>query len=195
MYGMIPSANTENRSSPPPENKFIQPNKVPEICDSRSANACPSIPGVGTATPIRYTASIAAVNKRRRRNSGMREAFANPSSIQFCRILNYFRRSAPRIDFIARALRKRLSANRQCERQVAIAQHLDLLSSFDQPPVSEHRRINRRAFTENGEAAQVDRSVLFTSRGIFLQSCETTLRQASLQRHLSTLVSGRRVAA
>ncbi len=81
MYGMMPSARTEKCSSAPPENRLTQPKSVPLVCWKSEASAWPSMPGVGTATPRRNTASIAAVNTRRRRNSGMREAFENPSSI------------------------------------------------------------------------------------------------------------------
>ncbi len=78
---MMPSARTENCWSAPPEKRLTQPKSVPLAASKNDCSACPSIPGVGTATPIRYTASIAAVNSSRRRNSGMREAFENPSSI------------------------------------------------------------------------------------------------------------------
>ena len=79
---MMPRAKTENRSSAPPENRFTHPNSVLEAASKKAASACPSIPGVGTATPMRYTTSIMAVNHSRRRNSGMRDAFENPSSIK-----------------------------------------------------------------------------------------------------------------
>src|SRR5712692_6336366 len=192
---MMPSAKTENRSSPPPENRLIQPNKVPERCDSRSASACPSIPGVGTATPIRYTANIAAVNSRRRRSSGMREAFANPSSIQFCRILNQFRHSAESIDFFACALRKRMSANCQLERQVAITQDLHLVTRPNQPAISHNCRVDHLTFSKGGKAAQVYMGVLVTPGRIFGEPFETPFRQTPLQRHLPTFVSGRCVTA
>ena len=81
MYGMMPSARTEKRSSAPPENRLTQPKSVPLAASKNEARAWPSMPGVGTATPMRYTASIMAVKTRRRRNSGMREAFEKPSSI------------------------------------------------------------------------------------------------------------------
>ncbi len=81
MYGMMPSARTEKRSSAPPENRLTHPNSVPLAASKNEASAWPSMPGVGTATPIRYTASMQAVKTSRRRNSGMREAFENPSSI------------------------------------------------------------------------------------------------------------------
>ena len=50
---MMPKAKTENRSSAPPENRLIQPNRVLRAASKNEASACPSIPGVGTATPNR----------------------------------------------------------------------------------------------------------------------------------------------
>ena len=85
---MMPRAKTEKRSSAPPENRLTQPNSVLEAASKNAASACPSIPGVGTATPARYTTSITAVNHSRRRNSGMREAFENPSSIKLRVVLD-----------------------------------------------------------------------------------------------------------
>ena len=47
MYGMIPSANNENRSSAPPENMLNRPTM--ELCVSRNncASAAGFIPGTG----------------------------------------------------------------------------------------------------------------------------------------------------
>jgi len=55
MYGMIPSAKIEKRSSAPPENKFTRPKTEPCACAcwKKAAMASLSIPGVGTATPTR----------------------------------------------------------------------------------------------------------------------------------------------
>src|SRR5574341_1097996 len=77
---MIPSAKIEKRSSAPPENRLTNPNIVLRACSKNCARALPSMPGVGTATPMRYTASMAKVNSRRRRSSGIRDAFWKPST-------------------------------------------------------------------------------------------------------------------
>src|SRR5215469_10888197 len=109
MYGMMPSAKTEKRSSAPPENRFAQPKSVPFAWSKKFASAWPSIPGVGTATPIRYTASISAVKISRRRSSGIRDAFPKPSSIAGWDYLFYA--TACVGNLFARALRKRIGAH------------------------------------------------------------------------------------
>src|SRR5271169_4644478 len=104
---MMPKAKIENRSSAPPENRLAKPKRV--LADDASKNednACPSIPGVGIATPTRYTTSIAAVNNSRRRNSGMREAFENPSSIQCVSAFDQIGAAAGRRDLFARVAGK-----------------------------------------------------------------------------------------
>ena len=53
MYGMMPSAKIEKRSSAPPENRFTSPTMLLRACWKNCDNACPSIPGVGIATPRR----------------------------------------------------------------------------------------------------------------------------------------------
>ena len=53
MYGMIPSAKIENRSRAPPENRLTIPNMVLRGASKNAANALPSMPGVGIATPTR----------------------------------------------------------------------------------------------------------------------------------------------
>ena len=53
MYGMMPSARTEKRSSAPPENRLTHPKSVPLAASKNEASAWPSMPGVGTATPMR----------------------------------------------------------------------------------------------------------------------------------------------
>src|ERR1043166_1191804 len=81
MYGIMPNEKTENCSNAPPEKRFRKPNRVPFCCSKNAAIACRSMPGVGTWTPRRYTASIASVNKTRRLSSGTREAFWKPLSM------------------------------------------------------------------------------------------------------------------
>ncbi len=53
MYGMMPSAKIEKRSSAPPENMLTNPSIVLRACSKNAASAWPSMPGVGIATPIR----------------------------------------------------------------------------------------------------------------------------------------------
>src|SRR5271155_1239549 len=122
---MMPKAKIENRSSAPPENRLTQPKSVLDAASKNDASACPSIPGVGIATPTRYTTSIAAVNNSRRRNSGMREAFENPSSIQPVSTLDQICAAAGRRDLLTRAARKSVGLYRQPDFQFAAAQHLD----------------------------------------------------------------------
>src|SRR5579872_3116105 len=141
MYGMMPRAKIEKRSSAPPENIFAHPNRVPGAASNSEASACPSIPGVGTATPMRYTASIKAVKISRRRNSGMREAPEKPSSIAglaACTtgvnlsarphdlgsggLLCQLGRASRLTNFFSRALRERIGAHVQLNVQVPVAE-------------------------------------------------------------------------
>src|SRR5579863_2957215 len=110
---MMPRAKIENRSSAPPENRLTQPNSVLEAASKNDESACPSIPGVGIATPTRYTTSIPAVNNSRRRSSGMREALENPSSIRSVRTLDQFGAAAGRRYLLAGAARKGVRMHRQ----------------------------------------------------------------------------------
>src|SRR5688572_7927343 len=79
MYGMMPSANTDNLRNAPPEKRSIKPRKEPAFCRTNSSNRRASTPGVGTCCPKRYTASIASVNRIRVRRSGMRNTLAMAS--------------------------------------------------------------------------------------------------------------------
>ena len=53
MYGMMPSAKIEKRSSAPPENRFTRPKKLLAASSKNFFSAALSIPGVGIATPTR----------------------------------------------------------------------------------------------------------------------------------------------
>src|SRR5215470_14688098 len=123
MYGIMPNEKTENCSKAPPEKRLRNPNSVPFCCSKKAAMAWRSIPGVGTCTPRRYTASIASVNNTRRRSSGTREAFWKPLSMTCYQ----FNLSAGRFYLLFRFSRKSMGFDRQWFRQRAIAQNLDPL--------------------------------------------------------------------
>ena len=53
MYGMMPSAKIEKRSSAPPENRFTRPRMLFFAAAKNCARAWPSMPGVGTWHPSR----------------------------------------------------------------------------------------------------------------------------------------------
>src|SRR5208282_3598446 len=194
MYGMIPSAKTEKRSSAPPENRLIHPNRVDFAASKNEASACPSIPGVGTATPIRYTASIAAVNNSRRRNSGMREAFETPSSIQLC-AFQQLHSAARGGDFLARSRRKGVRLDRQFGLQLAVSEHLHHLSLRHKAALRHRRRIDRLAFGEDRQPRKIDQRVALAARRILQQAAKPALGQPPLERHLTAFIAGRRVPA
>ena len=53
MYGMIPSANTVNRDSAPPENRLNIP-RIPPCCPWNSCDSWfGSMPGTGMCAPTR----------------------------------------------------------------------------------------------------------------------------------------------
>ena len=65
MYGMIPSATTEKRSSAPPENMLNMSRMVPRCWSNSSASAIGLIPGTGMWVARRNTTS--APTKKRMR--------------------------------------------------------------------------------------------------------------------------------
>jgi hypothetical protein len=75
IYGIMPRAKTESLSRAPPENMSKSPNKVPRAEAKKVASASPSIPGVGTAQPIRYTSKSPKVHRTRLFNSGILKTF------------------------------------------------------------------------------------------------------------------------
>src|SRR5438270_26051 len=84
MYGMMPSAKTDSRSSAPPENRFTSEYTSAELefCAwvRQVLIAEMETPGPGTLAPSRYTAIIARENNSLRRRSGVRNAAANACS-------------------------------------------------------------------------------------------------------------------
>ena len=81
MYGMIPSENTANRVSAPPENRSMNcraPCVFTLFCSCASAEKLRS--GTGTREPIRNTAMIASVNRIFLRRSGILNALPNAFS-------------------------------------------------------------------------------------------------------------------
>src|ERR1700728_3629925 len=192
---MMPSAKIEKRSSAPPENKFTQPNSVLEAASKNEADACPSIPGVGIATPTRYTTSIAAVNSSRRRSSGMREAFENPSSIQCVSAFDQISAAAGRRDLLARIAGKSVGPNRQLDFQVAAAENLDFPTGAHQSTINQNRRIDGLALGETDQLAQVDLGEALARLFVFLQSAKAALRNPARERHLTAFVTHRRVTA
>src|SRR3712207_4040637 len=84
MYGMIPSAKTDSRSSAPPENRLTS-EYTSRWSEAWAASrqllmASTDTPGPGMAAPNRYTAMIARENSSLRRRSGVRNAAANACS-------------------------------------------------------------------------------------------------------------------
>src|SRR5690606_5137441 len=75
-------ANTVNRPSAPPENRFKNPKMLPPATPSCSASATASTPGTGTKDPIRNTANRPRVYRIFRRSSGILSAFLSASSTQ-----------------------------------------------------------------------------------------------------------------
>jgi hypothetical protein len=74
MYGMIPSANTANWVSAPPEKSCRNPRTPPSsACVRRVATASRSMPGTGMNDPNRYRAIIRSVNSTLFRRSGIRK--------------------------------------------------------------------------------------------------------------------------
>jgi len=53
IYGIIPNANTDNRSRAPPENMLNMSRIVPRCCSNMIARAAGSIPGTGINVPKR----------------------------------------------------------------------------------------------------------------------------------------------
>ena len=79
-YGMIPSANSENRESAPAGEEVQQAEDVPPWPLKYSLIVAESTPGAGTHEPRRYSARINAVKRTRCRSSGTRHALASQES-------------------------------------------------------------------------------------------------------------------
>src|SRR5271156_6214272 len=210
---MMPRAKIEKRSSAPPENIFAHPNRVPGAASKSEASACPSIPGVGTATPIRYTASMKAVKSSRRRNSGMRDAPEKPSSIAGLAaratginltarphdlwsggLLCQLGRASRLGNLVARALRERIGAHRQFIVQIPVAQDFDLESRLGEVFPDQCRNIDRSAIGEIRQLLQVDDDEFVATLLVLKQTAKSALRDAPLQRHLPAFISRRRIA-
>src|ERR1700730_4745879 len=192
---MMPSAKIEKHYSAPPENRLTHPNNVLEAASKNEASACPSIPGVGTATPIRYTASIAAVKSSRRRSSGMREAFEKPSSIKPVSSPDQLCIAARGNDFLSRTFRECMGAHGDFTLQFTVAQHLNLTSSSYQATIRHQGRVDLFTVGESSEPADIDFGELIAARGILEQPPEATFGNPPLQRHRAALVSRWRISA
>jgi len=72
IYGMIPSAKTENRPSAPPENMLNMSTIVPRCRSINCSSASGLIPGTGMNVPKRNTARAARTNNSRLRSSVIR---------------------------------------------------------------------------------------------------------------------------
>src|SRR5216684_2482049 len=118
---MMPKEKTENCSRAPPEKRLRKPKRVPFCCSKNAAMAWRSMPGVGTCTPRRYTASIASVNSTRRLSSGTLEAFWKPLSINCYQ----FRLPTGGFNFLFGLGGKPMGPDGQRFGQRAIAQNLD----------------------------------------------------------------------
>src|SRR5262245_26227981 len=181
MYGMMPSAAIENCSSAPPDSRLTKPSTESRICSKNSASALPSMPGVGMTTTARYTASMAKVNRSRRRSSGMRPAFANPSST-----FDHLGAAAGCGDTRLCRLAEGVGLDGQRLGQLALTEDLDRPAAPHQTVLGERCRIDRRAgFERRVDAAQVDDTELAPE-----QVAEAALGQAALQRHLAALEPG-----
>ena len=76
MYGMMPSANTANCVSAPPENRLRNDKSPPcSACCCREASAPVSMPGTGMWAPSRYSTIMASVNRILLRRSGTLKMF------------------------------------------------------------------------------------------------------------------------
>src|SRR5690242_18525212 len=192
---MMPSAKIEKRSNAPPENRLTHPNSVLEAASKNAESACPSIPGVGTETPIRYTASIAAVKISRRRSSGMREAFEKPSSIRPVSSPDQLHIAARGGDFLSRTFRECVGAYRDFTLQFTVAQHLNLTSGGYQATIRHHGRVDLFTVGESRQPSDIHFGELIAARGVLEQPPEAALRNPPLQRHLAALVSRRRIPA
>src|SRR5690349_9612062 len=180
MYGMIPSAKIENRSSAPPENMFTSPKMLLRICWKNCASACPSMPGVGIATPSRYTASAIAVNASRFRSSGTRGALANPSSTE------NLRGATCGGDRVPRLRAERVRPDRERVRQLPVGEALDAPPAADEPVLGELARPDGAPGSKCFELPEVDDRVLLARHGP-----EAALRQTALERHLAAFVARR----
>ena len=81
MYGMMPSAKIENCSSAPPENRLTRPSTESlHLVEELAPAPCRRCPGSGWRRRRGTPPACAKVNSSRRRSSGMRPAFWNPSS-------------------------------------------------------------------------------------------------------------------
>ena len=76
MYGMIPSAKIENEPNAPPENRSRKPSAPCDFTPSWNClMASLSMPGTRIATPRRYSATMARVNKILLRRSATLKMF------------------------------------------------------------------------------------------------------------------------
>src|SRR5208283_2708743 len=142
-------------------------------------------------TPMRYTASIKAVNNSRRRNSGMREAPEKPSSIAglaACTtgvnlsarphdlgsggLLCQLSRASRLTNLVARALRKRVGAHIQFNVQFPVAEDLDLESRLGEIPSNQCRDIDRGAVGKIRQLLQIDNHEFVAALLVFQQTAK-----------------------
>src|SRR5438067_826899 len=82
MYGMIPSENTANFVSAPPENRSMNWRRLCWLPWMAWASALTLMLGTGTWEPSRYTAMIITVNRIFLRRSGILNALTKALSIE-----------------------------------------------------------------------------------------------------------------
>src|SRR5574337_1553345 len=190
MYGMMPSANTEKRDSAPPEN-MLNRLRMPFCWPLNSCSSwVGSMPGTGMYEPTRYTSSASSRKISRRRRSPNFPVFASlvPPVATGCLSQPWSsgHAAAGRFD---RGLRARGRGNAvQLDRAADRAglDHLDRLGHLaDQPCLLERQQVDL------GRTQALERGQRQLRAELKLARLEATLRQPTLQRHLTAFETDR----
>src|SRR3990170_3265566 len=186
MWGIMPSAKTEKRSSAPPVNIVAKSRSVPLADLKKPASASLSMPGVGMNTPIRKIASITSVIRIRRFSSGILLIFgvraANSDSL---------RHSASRLYLVDGGLAEAVGLYRDGNRYLAFAEDLHEHLPLDEAFVEYRGGVDGLTGLESlGNGAYVHDLV----RGPE-DVGKAPLGEFSLQGHLAALETGLYVAA
>src|SRR6266498_1366901 len=183
---MMPSANTANWVSAPPENRLISVKALFFCAPALLRKACTALkstPGTGRWEPRRYTAMIARVKKILPRRSGTLNALRKADSIR-TDLLHDLDGAAGGGDLLGRRGRESVGPNLQGNRQLTVPEDLHGGALAGQTGLDQRVRVDATALGEGGgQPVEVhDRP------GDLVRAVEAPqLGHAALERHLAAL--------
>src|SRR6266498_3507498 len=190
---MMPSANTANWVSAPPENRLISVKALFFCAPALLRKACTALkstPGTGRWEPRRYTAMIARVKKILPRRSGTLNALRKADSIR-TDLLHDLDGAAGGGDLGGRRGRKSMRPDLQGDRQLAVPEDLHGGALAGQARLDQGVRVDATALGEGGgEPVEVHHRP-----GDLVRAVEAPqLGHAALERHLAALEADAHVA-